>query len=102
MNALASLPASLLAGRRGHCGGQTGSLGQRGNTFDHHHIGFRHGVGHFRLVQPRCYLLLPEVEVAARELIKIGRIGHSATIMAQLRGRKNNSLQSGRRLQKIW
>jgi polyhydroxyalkanoate synthesis repressor PhaR len=53
-------------------------IGQRGQAANHQNIAFGHGVGHFRLVQPCRHLLLPEIEIAARELRGIGRIGHGS------------------------
>jgi hypothetical protein len=66
--------ARVLSGRPGT--GQAGSLGQRRDTLDHQGIGSGQNIRHFRIVQPRRHLLLPEIEIAARELVGIGRIGH--------------------------
>jgi hypothetical protein len=49
--------------------GEARRLGDRGDPVDHENIGLGQGIGQFGLVQPRRHLLLPEVEVAARELV---------------------------------
>jgi hypothetical protein len=56
--------------------GEAGRLGQRSYACHHQDIGLGQGIGQLGFAQPCRHLLLPEIEIAARELVGIGRIGH--------------------------
>jgi hypothetical protein len=72
--------------------------GQGCDGADHQQIALGHGVGHIRLVQPCRHLLLPKVEIAARELGGIGRIGHVFNYNRPLTRLQKLLPQSGRRV----
>src|SRR5579871_3002737 len=65
---LVMAPAGVL--RATIVGLHAGGLGQRIQPLNHQQVGLRHGIGDIRLVQPCRYLLLPEIEIAAREFVR--------------------------------
>jgi len=51
-----------------------------GHLLAHHAIQPRHRLGGFRVGGHRRPLLLPQIEIAAREILEIGRFGHGAAV----------------------
>jgi len=52
----------------------------RGHLLAHHAIESGHGLGGFRIGGHRRPLLLPQIEIAAREVLEVGRFGHGAAV----------------------